>query len=162
MPAGISENGIAATTSPVRGSTLLRSVLGGSPPQAASPTPFTSSQPALGSKSVAHKEPSPKPAGTLAWPRGDTTSASKPTGFCAVWAFGRSPLGAVVSSLVAAALRSPPRSSMFPGPLPQPITTTAIRKPPTITNGLLWRIKGQPPFACVLPYEHLGACHTTK
>jgi DNA-binding beta-propeller fold protein YncE len=76
-------------------------------------------------RSIAHKEPSPKPASTYLLP-GDTTFTSKPTGSCTVSAADRSPSGAVVCSLVVPA----PRSPMFPGPLPQPTTTTAIRKMP--------------------------------
>ncbi len=90
---------------------------------------------------IAHKEPSPKPAGRPAWPRGDTTCASKPTGSWAVWAFDRSPSGAVVSSLVAVAPRLPPRPSLIPGsPTAQPTTKTAITKVLTTAMRWTWRI----------------------
>ena len=64
----------------------------------------------LGPKPIAHKEPSPKSRGRLPCPEGEATSSSKPTSSsCAVPAADRSPLGAVVSSLVASAPSSPPR-----------------------------------------------------
>src|SRR5919112_3328754 len=100
-----------ANSSSVCGSSPTKSVLGGppGPPAAPSAPGGEALAEALAEGGVAlmdpiaHKEPSPKPSGRLPWSRGDTTFASKPTGFCAVWAFDRPPSGNVVSSLEQAA-----------------------------------------------------------
>src|SRR5829696_112217 len=159
-------SGIAASSSPVSGSSLRRSVrwpppygeaLAEAPAGALhgpSPGNSSSSQAAgMGLKSVAHKEPPPKPLGKLARPGGDTTFTSKATVSCVVSVAVRSPLGAVVSSLVAPAPCSPSCPSMFPGPPPpQPTTTAAIRKATTTAMRTLvsmrfpWRTTALPPL----------------